>query len=282
MNFSIITSVYKNDTPQFVSTAFNSIINQTLPPSEIVLVIDGNISDELNKLITNFNIDYPNLFTIIRLPQNKGLGNALNIATSAAKYDIIARMDSDDIANPTRFEKQIRQFELDPELSILGGTISEFIDDPKNIIGYRVCPCKDNEIKNDMRSRCALNHVTVMFRKSDVIKAGNYLDWFWNEDYYLWIRMILINCKFANLSDVLVNVRSGKDMYARRGGIKYFKSEASLQKYMLQNKLINKKEFFINVIKRLIVQVILPNNIRGWVFKKFARKQKPFQTLSTF
>lgn len=119
-----------------------------------------------------------------------------------------------------------------------------------------------------------MNHVTVMFRKSEVLKAGNYQDWFWNEDYYLWIRMRLAGCKFANVPEVLVNVRTGSDMYARRGGIKYFRSEKALQKYMLDNNVIGFSTYLMNVLKRFIVQVLLPNDIRGWVFRTFARQNK--------
>lgn len=111
-----------------------------------------------------------------------------------------------------------------------------------------------------------------MFRKNAVLKAGNYQDWFWNEDYYLWVRMLLKGCAFGNVSDTLVNVRSGADQYARRGGMKYFKSEKGIQRYMLDNHLINWGGYLNNVTKRLIVQVLLPNKIRGWVFRTFARE----------
>ena len=116
-----------------------------------------------------------------------------------------------------------------------------------------------------------MNLVTVMFKKSSVDKAGGFIDWYCEEDYYLWVRMSLANMKFKNVDDDLVNVRVGNEMYRRRGGIKYFKSEAALQKYMFKNKVIGFVTFFINVNKRLIVQVLLPNKLRGWVFKKFAR-----------
>ena len=110
-----------------------------------------------------------------------------------------------------------------------------------------------------------------MYKKSAVLKAGNYMDWFWNEDYYLWIRMALAGMTFANLPAILVHVRVGKDMYARRGGKKYFDSETRLQKYMLDKKLISIPTYIANVGKRVIVQVLLPNNVRAWVFKHFAR-----------
>lgn len=162
--------------------------------------------------------------------------------------------------------------EQHPDVDIIGGQMTEFIDTPDNIIGKRIVPCDNEDIYDFMKNRCALNHVTVMFRKEAVLKVGNYQDWFWNEDYYLWVRMMIAKCKFANVPDVLVNVRSGADQYARRGGMKYFKSEEGIQHFMLENKLINRREYSVNVAKRLIVQLLLPNCLRGWVFRTFARK----------
>ena len=125
-----------------------------------------------------------------------------------------------------------------------------------------------------MKSRCAFNHMTVMFRKQAVLDAGNYQDWFWNEDYYLWIRMMLNGCKFANLTDVLVNVRSGRNQYARRGGMKYFRSEAGIQRLMLNNKLISWPRYAFNVFVRWCIQVAMPNWLRGFVFRTLFRKGK--------
>ena len=117
-----------------------------------------------------------------------------------------------------------------------------------------------------------MNQMTVMFRKAAVDGAGGYVDWYCDEDYYLWLRMMLAGAKFANLPETLVNVRVGKEMYRRRGGMRYFKSEAKLQKWMLDNKIIGFGTYAVNVAKRLIVQVLMPNRIRSWVFQKFARK----------
>ena len=117
-----------------------------------------------------------------------------------------------------------------------------------------------------------MNQVTVMFKKSRVDSVGGYIDWYCEEDTFLWLRLFLDGAKFANLPDYLVNVRVGKEMYQRRGGKKYFMSEAKLQKYMLDKKVIGLGRFIINVSERLVVQVLLPNKVRSWVFKKFARK----------
>ena len=125
-----------------------------------------------------------------------------------------------------------------------------------------------------MKTRCAMNHVSVMYKKASVINAGGYQDWFWNEDYYLWIRMWLNGAKFANTGTVLVNVRVGEEMYQRRGGAKYFNSEKGLQDYMLQHNMINYITYLNNVGKRFVVQKLLSNKIRGWVFRTFARKKE--------
>lgn len=273
MEFSVCTSVYRNDKPEFVRVALNSmLVNQSVKPSEIVLVQDGPVPDSLSSLLSEYENEYPEVMHIIRLEKNGGLGNALKLGVENAKNAIIARMDSDDICLPDRFEKQLTYLEAHPECDIVGGQMTEFIDSPENIVGRREVPLSNEDIYEYMKSRCALNHVTVMFRKGAVLKAGNYQDWFWNEDYYLWIRMMMAGCRFANVPNVLVNVRSGADQYARRGGKKYFDSEIGIKKLMLKNGMITRTQFAINYVKRFVVQLLLPNRVRGWVFRTFARK----------
>lgn len=266
-------SVYKNDNPVFLERALESIITlQTVKPSEIVFVVDGPISEELETIVKKYE-DIYNFFRVIRLEKNGGLGNALRIAVKESKYELIARMDSDDVAVENRFEQQLKYFCNNETLDIVGGNISEFIGEENNIVAYRKVPERDKDIKEYLKTRCPLNHVSVMYKKSAVEKAGGYLDLFWNEDYYLWIRMVENNCVMANTGTVLVNVRVGEDMYRRRGGRKYFKSEKFLQRYMLERKMINYSTYVFNVLKRWIMQCLLPNKLRGWVFKKFARKE---------
>lgn len=269
--FSVAMSVYKNDNPAFFEKALESIItNQTQKPSEIIVVVDGPVSKELNDVLEKYTSQY-SVFNVIRLSENGGLGNALRVAVENASNELIARMDSDDIAIPARFEKQLQFFALHPETDIVGGNISEFIDKPENTVGKRIVPTSDKEIKSYIKKRCPFNHMTVMFKKSVINRAGGYVDWYYNEDYYLWIRLYLNNAEFANVNDILVNVRVGEDMYRRRGGIKYFNSEAKLQKYMLDNKAIGLGRYILNVSERLVLQVLMPNSLRGWFFKRFAR-----------
>lgn len=212
------------------------------------------------------------LLKVIRFEKNRGLGEALKVAIEKSSYELIARMDSDDISVANRFEQQLRLFDKNEKVDIVGGDISEFIGYENNIVGTRAVPTDNADIRQYMKNRCAMNHVSVMYKKQAVQAAGGYLDWFWNEDYYLWIRMLLKDAVFSNTGTVLVKVRVGKDMYARRGGDKYFKSEIGIQKLMLEKGIIDKPTYILNCAKRFVVQKMLPNNIRGWVFRKFARK----------
>lgn len=270
--FSVCMSVYKNDRPEYVDIAIQSIfIKQTVKPNEIVLVVDGPISMELESLIDNYATKYSEIFTIVKLEKNQGLGNALRVAVEKAKYDWVARMDSDDIAAPDRFEKQKSFLQENLDVDILGGQITEFIDVESNIVGLRNVPLLSADINVYIKARCPFNHMTVMFRKDKILAVGNYIDWHYNEDYFLWIRMFLAGCQFANLPETLVNVRVGKEMYQRRGGWKYFLSEAKLQKYMFDNDIIGIIRFAYNVLGRFVIQVLMPNKLRGFVFQKLFR-----------
>lgn len=266
--YSVLMSLYKKEHPEYLRLALDSMINQTVKPDEIVLVEDGPLTDELYAVVE----EYKEHLTTVVNEKNLGLGLALNEGLKACRNELVARMDTDDISTHDRCEKQLVYFEKHHDLTILGGQIEEFIDSPSKIVGKRVVPCTDQELKQYMKKRCPFNHMTVMFKKSEIIKAGNYQDWFWNEDYYLWIRLALKGAEFANLAETLVHTRVGADMYQRRGGDKYFKSEIGIQKLMLEKKMIGYGTYLSNCGKRLIVEKLMPNKIRGWVFQKFARE----------
>ena len=269
--YSVLMSLYYKENAEYLALALDSMINQTIKPDEIVMIYDGPLTDNLYQVMDSYVERYPNLFNIIKNEKNIGLGSSLRKGVERCKNELIARMDTDDISVNNRCEQQLELFNADEDLDIVGGNINEFIDSPKKIVSHRNVPSSDQNIKKYMKGRCAFNHMTVMFKKSSVLQSGNYIDWHFNEDYYLWLRMMKNKCKFANIDSALCYVRVGKEMYSRRGGIKYFKSERQLQNYMLENKIINQKEYLINVLKRFIVQVLLPNRIRGIVFKLFAR-----------
>jgi len=268
--FSVSMSVYKNDCKEHFGLAIDSVVKQSVPPSEIVLVVDGPVGNDLNEVIKEKETKI-NSLKVIRLNENKGHGEARRIGLENCSHDIVALMDSDDICLPNRFEKQLEALSQNIDVSIVGGQIEEFDDDIGEVIGIRNVPLEDEEIKSFLKNRCPMNQMTVMFRKTDIQKAGGYLDWHNNEDYYLWIRMVLKGFKFMNLNETLVNVRVNTNMYRRRGGWNYFKSEARLQKFMFNHGLIVASKYLLNICIRFIVQVLMPNSLRQIVFNKIFR-----------
>lgn len=266
--YSVLMSLYAKEKPEYLKQAVDSMLNQTVKPGEIVIVEDGPLNSALYAVLD----EYGDKITRVRNEKNLGLGLALNVGLKACRNELVARMDTDDISKPKRCEEQLKYFVKNSETDIVGGDIAEFIGEESHIVGKRVVPQSNEEIREYMKKRCAFNHMSVMYKKTAVEAAGGYQDWFCNEDYYLWIRMWLSGAVFGNTGTVLVNVRVGKEMYERRGGAKYFRSEKRLQDYMLKHKMIGAGTYVLNVSKRFVVQKILPNSVRGWVFRRFARE----------
>ena len=213
--------------------------------------------------------------TVIRyLPQekNRGLGAALAIAVEAAQYPYLARMDADDIAVPDRFEKQLRFLEQHPDVAAVGGMIEDFSSDPNHVTGRRIVPLESEDIHRYMRSRNGMNHVTVMFKKEELLRVGNYRPFHLNEDYYLWVRMIQQGCQLMNIPDVLVRVRAEKEQVDRRGGFPYFRDQYRVFKYMLNTGFISWPRFLLNICERGTVQLLMPLSVRCWFYQRFLRK----------
>lgn len=265
MRFSVLMSVYKNDRASEVACALDSLLNQTVLPSQIVLVQDGPISDDLQKTVDLYSSAYP-IIDPVPLEKNVGLGKALAVGLTYCKYEYAARMDSDDYSLPDRFEKQVGFLEAHPEVDVLGGQIAEYDSKMKKELAVRIVPLEMDEISARMRSRNGMNHVTVMYRKEAVLAAGNYQHCPYFEDYYLWCRMIKAGYRFHNLNDVLVNVRTGENMYQRRGGKAYNEAIIGFQKKILELGIIGRTQFIKNLGVRLCV-ANMPNALRGYLYK---------------
>lgn len=272
MEFSVAMCVYGGDNARdFVGAVRSIYTEQTVRPAEVIVVVDGPVSAEHDGCLALLETEIP-VLRVVRLEQNVGHAGARQRGLDEARFDWVAVMDADDIAVPERFEKQLSFISDNPDVAVVGGQITEFVGSPENVVGERVVPQSDCDIKRYLKARCPMNLVTVMYRKSSVASVGGFIDWYCEEDYYLWVRMALAGCRMANLGDVLVNVRVGADMYRRRGGWRYFRSEARLQGFMLRHRVIGMPRYLFNVAARFAVQVAMPNRLRGFVFQKLFRK----------
>lgn len=270
MEFSVLMSVYFKENPLYLEQALDSVFNQTIQPNEVILIEDGKLTLELDKVISKYETKYSNILRVVKYEQNRGLGIALRDGLLECSNEIVFRMDTDDICVKNRFEKQLEIFK-NKNVDIVGSNIREYDENMKNVTGMRIVPETDDMIKKMAKKRNPMNHVTVAYRKSKVIDAGNYQDMPYFEDYYLWVRMINNNCKFYNIQDVLVNVRGGKDMIKRRGGKKYIEPILNFEKSLLDLKLINKFEYFQNITTR-IIGALIPNGFRDVAYKILLRK----------
>ena len=264
-------SVYKKEEAEFFTAALQSVFAQTLKPNQVVLVCDGPLTPPLEQVIDRFMAQWGEIITPVRLPQNGGLGNALNQGMKHCRYELIARMDADDVSYPTRFEKQYRFMQQHPEVDLLNCTIDEFCSTPQEPITRRVLPETDAELKRFAKKRCPVNHPSVMYRKSAVLRAGGYQTFYLFEDYYLWARMILSGSKMHTLQEPLLAFRMNQETYLRRMGLRYAKSEIRLQKKFLQMGFINKKEYVRNLFLRVPPR-IFPYRIVRLLYKMILRK----------
>lgn len=257
MKFSVLMSLYIKESPDYLTQCFESLLKQTVRADEIVLILDGEITPELEQIVQKFSQILP--IVIFRLEKNEGLGNALNFGLKQCKHNWVFRMDTDDICVPERFEKQLEFIKQYPDTIILGGQIAEFGQNPNDIMSYRYVPTEYNAILKFTTKRCPFNHMTVAYQKNIVLENGGYEDL--QEDYYLWIKLIALGKPVANLKDTLVYARVGNGMVSRRRGLKQAEAEWRLfklkKKLGIQNTLSGLATFLLRALPRLLPTPIL-------------------------
>ena len=265
--FSVLIPVYCKEKPEYFSEALASVIDQTLKPSEIVVVKDGPLTDGLEEVLAKYDATNPGLFKIVTLESNQGLGVALAKGVEECSYELIARMDSDDISRSDRFEKQIAEFEKDQDLDICGSQIAEFEADITNVISYRRVPLEDKSIKKFQRKRSAFNHPTIMFKKSSILEVGNYETSPFMEDAMLYVKLFLSGVRGSNIDEALVYFRISREMYLRRGGWDYFKNYKSTRRKIYEIGYISAFEYYYSLFSHCVL-AIMPNEIRGQIYRK--------------
>jgi len=265
-DFSVLMSVYYKENADYLMQSLDSVFSQTIRASQIVLVEDGPLTPVLDTLIRDYCDKYPEL-EIVPLKENKGLGLALAEGIKHCRNEIVARMDTDDIARQDRFELQLKEFEKNQKLDICGSHVKEFEDNIDNVVTQRMVPLTDAECKEYQKRRDAFNHMTVMYKKSAVLAAGSYQHCPLMEDTLLWVNMFKNGATAMNIDDYLVYARIGKGMYERRGGWAYFKKYKRARKRIYDTGYISWWDYVHTLIVQFVV-AIMPNKLRGWIFRR--------------
>ncbi|MYL69823.1 glycosyltransferase [Halobacillus litoralis] len=270
--YSVLMSVYYKESPHFLKESIESMVRQTLKPDEIVIVKDGELNKELNIVIENFSSNHPGLFNIVELDNNLGLGKALDIGLENCKNELIARMDSDDISLHDRCKEQVKVFQNDPELCIIGTNIDEFYDEPTNVVSSRIVPTKHKDIKRFIKRRSPFNHPTVMFKKSKVLQSGGYGFLRRKQDLDLFSRMLNSGCKASNINKSLLLFRSNENSFKRRKSWDNCKSYIKVIYTIWKRGHCSTLDLIIVTIGQ-IVMFLAPMKLLKWISNSFLRER---------
>lgn len=269
MEFSVLMTVYEKEKPYNLRKSLLTSYHQTIKPTEIVLVCDGELTQELYDEIEQIKSKIP-ILKVYQLPSNVGSGPASRFGVGKCNTGLIARMDSDDYSENTRFEKQIKAFEENPNLIMVGTNILE-----KNteFTALKTVPEITEEIRKYSKFRNPFNNPSSMMKKDFILKVGNYRKFRYLEDYDLTMRLIHDNPTkdFLNIQEPLVVMQTDDSSYLRRGGLLYVKTEFFLQVDFYKRGYITKLELFRNIFVRNIVRV-MPNSIRKIIYQKKMRE----------
>lgn len=271
IKYSVLMSIYAKENPKYFKVSIESMLNQTLLPDQIVIVQDGELTDELCRIINNYCQTFPDVFTTVQLKHNVGLGLALNAGLKACQNELVARMDTDDISIENRCELQVEQFNKDNDLSIVGSIINEFDDKPENIISSRVVPLEHQDILKFSRRRNPFNHPTVMYKKSEVLKLNGYGDYRRNQDLDLFVRMLNNGSKAKNINQALVLFRANQDNLKRRKSWIKCKSYISMIYSFWRKGYSGFLDLLIVTASQIIV-FLSPIWFLDWLSNKFLRQ----------
>lgn len=269
--YSVLMSVYVKEKPAYLSESLQSVLEQTVPPDELVLVCDGKLTDELNVIIKAFESEYQSIFRSVRLIENVGTGLAANEGIKNCRNELIAKMDSDDICVPDRFQKQLMMFLKNPDLDMAGGYIEEFDDATRKPIAVRKTPLTHEEILKYAKRRSPFNNQTLIYRKSFVEKIGGYTDIKRCEDYEFITKMLMAGAVGENIPEILVKYRVTKDNYKRRKNWANTKSFIKVRKDLHKQGFSSLADYLIPCAAQLIL-FIMPEKFTSWAYKKFLRK----------
>ena len=270
--YSVLMPLYKGDNPVWFKYSLESILSQTVIPSEIIIICDGPLTNDLEGQVSQFLLEYNDIITVHRLPHNVGLGVALAEGVKLCSCELIARMDSDDYAVPNRCERQLEIFGTDPEVDVVGSNVEEFTERIDHVVSHVILPETNDDIVVYAKRRCPIRHPALMYRKSAVIKAGNYRDHRRLQDYDLIVHMIMSGAKFYNIQEPLMYMRVSPDFYKRRGGFKQAKLVFNLKKGFLDCGFYSVKDFLIAGVGNSIV-CLLPNSIRKLIYRSLLQRR---------
>ena len=268
--YTVLMSLYAKERPEYLKESLDSMLAQTVPPAEIVMVEDGPLTDGLEDVLREYDSAHPGLFNFVAYGENRGLGYALRQGMIACSNDVVARMDTDDVARPDRMEKQLAA--LESGLDMVGSDVVEFIESPDKPVATTDLPKGMGAIRAYSKRRNPFRHPPMTFRKSKVMEAGNYSsDFLYFEDWDLFNRMLACGCRADNLGEPLVAMRVSEDFYARRGGVQYLKYAKAFKRAQVERGYFTERDYVCSYVPHALV-CLMPNSLRSLIYRILLRK----------
>ena len=249
-----------------------SIDHQTLPPSEIVIVEDGPLTEEQLSVLDSSVPSGPRVKRI-RLAENSGAGVANQTGLVAATCTWIAKADADDISCPERFERQMAELQARTH-DVLGAAMAEFSADESRPTGVRGAPISHEAIARRMRWNSPINHPTSMYRRDLALEVGGYSDLRYMQDYDLFARMLASGARMHNMPDVLVLFRASPALFRRRSSREAIRCEFELQRNLRRYGLFGPVRQHVNLGLRLTFRFLPPAILRRAYLILFVRRSR--------
>ncbi|WP_270190970.1 glycosyltransferase [Holdemania filiformis] len=270
--YSVLMTVYKNDNPRWVDLALQSMLEQTVIPSEIVLIEDGPVSEEIESVISKYIAFNSVPIRLYKNDVNIGLGATLKKGVELCRFNYIARMDSDDVSEKTRCEKILKLMVENPKISLAGSDVAEFEGDISNIKAYVRLPQNMEDILRFAKKRVPIRHPSIIFKKDDVLEVGNYKPLLRSQEYDLVIRMLIKGKIISNVNEILLYQRIDDNFYKRRGGLKKGITLAKQRYDFYKYGFYNYFEFLLFASINVGMS-IMPNGLRAIIYQKLLRKR---------
>ena len=274
-DISICMPIYYKESAETIRRCFDSLMKQTILPKQIVCALDDPSEPEVEECLKEIKETIEPELVMCYCERGRGLGAVLRTGVEHCTCSYIARMDVDDIALPERLEKEKAFLDSHPDVDVVGSNIAEFEDSVDKVIAYRIVPEKDEECKRMLKRRDPINHMTAMYRRGSILKAGNYAaDMKSCEDTYLWTAFYQHGLRFANIQENLVLVHGGGEMYQRRGGKKAYAFVKKAIMFKKEVGLIKGAEALFQKTANYVILVAMPNSFRRFVYERILRKHR--------
>lgn len=255
---TVLMSTYAGVRAEWLRSSLSSLAAQRRMPAQVVLVIDGEVPQEQERVIDDIRHAAPQIEWTVLRQARKGLAAALNRALAAAKYELVARMDSDDICHADRFEVQLALLGARPAIDVICSWHAEF-EVEGQISATKRTPESHDAIARSLNYRNIVSHPSIVLKRELLASVGGYNESVGLlEDYDLHLKLLRAGAKYYCVQRPLVYVRVSREQKLRRGGVGYIWNEVKFRTGALIERKISLSGWVVGVMAYPIFRLSPP------------------------